>query len=171
MAQALAHAQWDVGSTLLELGRASEALVVLEAGIRTIDALSEFDTRDDEAARMRNILRDNRAQALSALGRRREAVAAYDAGAERWRAMWLNDPNPVRARDYAIALDVDGGIHAQAGDLWRACQLYEQAGRVLAALKASSGLTDFDAASTLDQIAQHRRRDCRMGAGHWRPSR
>jgi tetratricopeptide (TPR) repeat protein len=163
--QAAAHAGWDLGSSLLEAGRADEALAILNRAALEIGTLTSFDTQDDEAARLRNIIEDNRAQTLAKLGRKQEAAALYDAGVERWAQAWRRAPTPMRLRDYAIALEVDGTVHAGNGDIAQACRVFDQARRQFDILRAQHALPAFDEQQSVRPNSEHLARYCTRAPG------
>jgi serine/threonine-protein kinase len=156
--QAVARSAWALGSTMLERGHAAEAFDLLSQGDREIRALTEFDTRDDEAARMRNIIDDARAQALAQAGNAPDAMRLLDAGVARWRAMWRAAPNPIRLRDYAIALQTAGAMRADHGDPHSACTDYRAADRLFAS--DARRLTPFDVQTTLTSIRAGEAKNC-----------
>ncbi len=157
---ALVRATWSLGSTILERGRGPEAAALLAVGLGEVEPLIRFDPRDDEAARLRNIIADARAQAVVKAGRRLEGVRQIEAGVKRWQNAWRSDPNPIRLRDYAIAVGVAGGLRANLGDLAIACTDYRLARSLLADAARQRVLTPFDAQTTLAQIRAGEQRSC-----------
>jgi tRNA A-37 threonylcarbamoyl transferase component Bud32/tetratricopeptide (TPR) repeat protein len=123
-----ARSTWALGTTLIDLGRSSEALPLLERGVAETRAMTATDRDDADAQRMLRILEVAYAQALSGVGRADEAIEVMAATIERRRAAWLAKPTEAMSqRDYAVGIAAYGDLLAQNGRTEQACGIYSEA--------------------------------------------
>jgi hypothetical protein len=85
---ALQRQQWNLGTTLVDLGQAGEALVVLAAARRGWMAMAAADPEDESLAAWVRVIRISYGQALSAAGRSGDAIAELGASVAD-RRLWL----------------------------------------------------------------------------------
>lgn len=157
----LPRARWSLGATLVELGRADQALAILQKGTTEARAVAAFDTADSDAARAAQITENAWAQALSATGRSKEAIAILDRSVADRRRLWREQPQEARRlRDYAVGLAMLGDAEVVGKQVQSACGRYDEVETAFAELNRIGRATALDAASTLKQARAQRDKHC-----------
>ncbi len=159
--RALATSRWALGTTLLSIRKAKEALPVLDAGVGEAERLVAFDASDQDAKRTLRITRIARAQALAAVHRYPEAIGLLrDQVAER-RTVWLDGGGKAEAaRDYAISLSALGDVEADARRRAEACADYARSQEAFEAIRRQGRLTDLDRDYALGKLRQQTGKLC-----------
>lgn len=142
--RAVSRAGWALGTTLLSLDRAREALHLLETADREAESLVAFDPEDEQARRTLVIVRHGRAQALAGVGRYDEALPLLRARADALRESLRRRPNFQTERDYALAIASLADVYADAKRTGPACRAYAEAMGVWKHLERSKRLTRLD---------------------------
>ncbi|HEX8232517.1 MAG TPA: serine/threonine-protein kinase [Caulobacteraceae bacterium] len=163
--RALSRAGWALGTTLLSLNRAAEALPLLEAADRRAQALVAFDPEDEQARRTFAIVRQARAQALALLRRYDEALPLLVARADELREALRLHPSFQIERDYAIALASVADAHADARRAGPACRAYADAMQVWDDLRRKKQLTRLDQDYAIRLIRERTRTLCPTVSG------
>lgn len=151
----LARAQWQIGSTFVDLDRNAEALPILQAGLANAREVAAFDAADAGAQRQVRILAIATAQALAGLRRFDEAIPMLLGSVEeRRRLMIVSGGRPQAVRDYSVAIASLGDVYAQAGRHAEACESFRQASAVFEDMRRSGALTRFDADYPMQSLAR-----------------
>lgn len=157
----LPRSRWALGSTLLEVGGAKEALPLLETGVVESQAIADAELADVDAARALGIMIATRAQALSFLGRNAEAIEGLEDVVARRRALAARYPDEVmRKRDVAVSLSMLADVEAGAGRMASACARYGEVEGIFAALRKMGRATALDDDSTLKMVRESRAKRC-----------
>ncbi|MBY8823807.1 serine/threonine-protein kinase [Sphingomonas colocasiae] len=160
-----ARATWALGTTLIDIDRAAEALPMLEQGLAEIRALIAQDRDNADAQRMLRIQEIAYTQALGRTGRADEAVAMLAANVETRRRSWLAQPGEaMRLRDYAIAIAALGDLQAEHGRTAEACRTYDQADIMFGRLKRDGKFIEIDRDYSQRLLNEARARYCRNRA-------
>lgn len=148
----LAFTQFNIASTLQELGRAPEELAAIRRGVEVSDILNTFET-SPRARHVDNIVRMQLAVALSDNGRHSEAIATALAGVEARRAAARARPDDYNvARGVPVGLKPLGEIYLAAGRRADACAAYQSARRAWMDLQKRVALNDFDGGPELKEV-------------------
>ncbi|MBU2305541.1 MAG: serine/threonine protein kinase [Alphaproteobacteria bacterium] len=152
MLSPLAYAQFNMSSTLQELKRPKEELATIERGVEVSTLLNAVE-RSPQATHVDNIVRMQRAVALSHNGRHSEAIAAALASLASRRAAAAARPEDYNAaRTVAVGMTPLGDIYLAAGRRREACGAYQEARHTWLALKSRVGLNGFDDGPGLVEI-------------------
>ncbi len=157
----IARAEWALGSTISEFGNAKEAIAVLADGSTRGRAIMNADPDDQDARRMLRILENARGQALSLAGRVDEGIAIIRENIAERKA-WLDRKprDPMRMRDYMVAIKGLGDLQINHGRGEDACKTYEQAWQLIALIRARGQLTALDLMSASKSVEEQRMRHC-----------
>ncbi len=124
----LAVSRWSSSLTLTELGRHAESLVDSELAMAQADRLIALDPGNDNAHRLRMILRSDRALVLGRLGRFAEAIALAQASLRERRERAERTPELAEpARDALVPLHALADLYWRQGDKAAACATARQA--------------------------------------------
>ena len=138
-------ARWNLGTTLLSLGEAKAALVLLEQAAALVPQLTNFEPSDDNVMRTESITNLAYAQALAANGQIERGFNNLRSQVERRKQRHTADPEvPEYARSYAIALGALGDMLAENGRATEACNVLAQADAVFEGLQRRNRLASFD---------------------------
>lgn len=146
---AAARAEWALGSTLVGLERAGEALPILERGLARARANVAFDPQDEEARRLVRTLAAAHAQALSGVGRHDEAIALVLAQVAEREALVRTVRTVESERDLAVLLGSLGETYQDAGRRSDACAAYRRNAGALTAMADGGRLSGMDRDYTL----------------------
>jgi eukaryotic-like serine/threonine-protein kinase len=143
---AFARQGWNLGTSLIELGHARDALPLLTDAQATMARVVAEDPDDMVAARRLRAYELAQAQALAAAGDTNAAVALLERNIAARRAWAAQSPDDsARARDLAVAVaalaDVEGAAHRRPA----ACRLYAELRGIRAALARRGRLSRLDA--------------------------
>lgn len=156
----LAFTQFNIASTLQEMGRAREELAAIQRGVEVSAILGSFET-SPRARHVDNIVRMQLAVALSDNGRHDEAIAAAVAGVEARRAAARAQPGDYNvARAVPVGLKPLGEIYLAAGRRSEACGAYQAARVAWTDLQKRVGLNDFDGGPELKEVEGKARAAC-----------
>ncbi len=140
----LAYTDFNVASTLAEFGRYREGLDWINRGVATAAKLRAFED-SPRAHHVENIVRLQRAVALSQLDRYDEAIAEARANIAARKARAAASPNDYEARRAVpVALRPFAEILHSAGRTQEACATLFETTAAWDALARTSGLTGFD---------------------------
>ncbi len=124
----LAVSRWSSSLTLTELGRHAESLVDSELAMAQADRLIALDPGNDNAHRLRMILRSDRALVLGRLGRFAEAIDLAQASLRERRERAERTPELAEpARDALVPLHALADLYWRQGDKAAACATARQA--------------------------------------------
>lgn len=124
----LAVSRWSSSLTLTELGRHAESLVDSELAMAQADRLIALDPGNDNAHRLRMILRSDRALVLGRLGRFAEAIALAQASLRERRERAERTPELAEpARDALVPLHALADLYWRQGDRAAACATAHEA--------------------------------------------
>lgn len=124
----LAVSRWSSSLTLTELGRHAESLVDSELAMAQADRLIALDPGNDNAHRLRMILRSDRALVLGRLGRFAEAIELAQASLRERRERAERTPELAEpARDALVPLHALADLYWRQGDKAAACATARQA--------------------------------------------
>lgn len=128
MIDSLAVSRWSSSLTLTELGRHAESLVDSELAMAQADRLIALDPGNDNAHRLRMILRSDRALVLGRLGRFAEAIELAQASLRERRERAERTPELAEpARDALVPLHALADLYWRQGDKAAACATARQA--------------------------------------------
>jgi len=160
----VARAQWALGSTLATAGDPHEAVAILTEASRRTKQILIADPEDEDARRMVRIVENARGQALAAAGQVEAGVGIIRGNIAERKAHLDRRPNdPMRMRDYMVAIKGLGDLQIQYGRRDDACRTYEQARQLIELIKRRGQLTALDLMSASKQVEEVRVRQC---AGH-----
>lgn len=152
---------WNIGTTLMQLGEPRQALPILAAGTDEARAVLAFDPADNEARRNLRVIAAAQAQALALNGRRSEAMAMLTAQLDADEARARADTGNARLdRDVlydrmVIGETLDGGHDRPATCAW------DRATRDRIAAFARRGhLSGLDAANNVKLVNARITRNC-----------
>jgi tetratricopeptide (TPR) repeat protein len=162
----IARAQWALGSTLAGYGDAQEAVAMLTDSARRSREILEADPEDEDARRMLRIIENARGQALAQVGRLDEGIAIVRANiAERKAYLDQRADDPMRLRDYMIAIKGLGDMQLEHGRRADACRTYAWARKVIGVIKARGQLTALDLMSSARSVEDAGRKECAAFTG------
>ena len=157
----VARAGWALGSTLLDLGRPTEAEPLLARAESRYERLRLLEPDDRELARSLDITASARAQALVQLRRFAEAETMLRRSVDFRAAHLAADPRNASAhRDLAIARAALGDALAERGERRSACAVYAQAARDFELIRASGRLSNLDRDYGLRRLLERQARHC-----------
>lgn len=164
----LAFTQFNVSSTLQEMGRRREELAAIRRGVEVSTLLLAFEN-SPRARHVDNIVRMQHAVALSDNGRHDEAIAEALAGVEARRAAAAARPDDYNsARAVPVGMKPLGEIYLAAGRRRDACAAYQAAVAAWRDLQKKTPLNDFDGGPELKEVEAKARATCgtlaRLGA-------
>ncbi len=150
----LAYTDFNVASTLAEFGRYREGLEWIDRGVATAEKLRAFED-SPRAHHVENIVRLQRAVALSQLHRYGEALAEARANIAARRARAVASPNDYEAqRAVPVALRPFAEMLHAAGRTAEACATLHETTAAWNALAKVSGLTGFDRSDETQQAVK-----------------
>ena len=158
---ALQRQQWNVGGTLVDLGRPQQAVERLRTSHAGWLKMAKADPEDGSVASWVRITRISLGSALAVAGQFDEAIRALSQSVAE-RRVWLAEKptDPERQRALVVGLNGLGDALALAGRTGEACALYaESSGRVSVMDKAGS-LTALDRGSIVRQLQHNSGRWC-----------
>ncbi len=156
-----AWAHYNLGSTLLQVGRHREGLAALQPGLALAERLAAFDRSDAMARRLHGSLSSMIGQGLSGAGRHAEAIEALGrvVGARRTAAL-APLAEPQDRRDLATALTALADANAAAGQRPQACQVYRQGQAVFADMDRRGVVARMDRDYALRLLTEGMSRAC-----------
>ncbi|MBX3482204.1 serine/threonine-protein kinase [Phenylobacterium sp.] len=165
----LAFTQFNLSSTLQEMGRHADELAAAQRGVEVSALLGAFED-SPRARHVDNIVRMQHAVALSDNGRHAEAIAEATAGVEaRRRAAAARPDDYNSARAVPVGMKPLGEIYLAAGKRREACAAYQAAVAAWRDLRKRTPLNDFDGGPELKEVEAKARATCgtmaRLGAG------
>lgn len=161
MNRRVARAQWALGSTIAEFGNAHEAVDVLADSSRRSIAILAADPDDQDARRMLRIVENARGQALSQIGQLDKGIAIVRANiAERKAYLDQRPHDPMRMRDYMVAIKGLGDMQLGHGRRADGCKTYEWARQVIQLIKARGQLTELDLMMAAKSVDEARVKQC-----------
>ena len=159
--RALATARWALGTTLVTVGKFSQALPVLEAATADSERLVAFDTADQDARRTLRLMKFAKAQALAGLRRFDEAIALLSQQVAERLAIWRGAEERMEAaRDYAVAVVALADVQAMAGRKADACVSYDRARSAFEAIRRKGRLTGLDQDHAIRLLDEHSSQVC-----------
>jgi serine/threonine-protein kinase len=139
------EAHWGLGSTLLGLDRAKDALVEMQAAAALVPKLITYQPDDIGAQRTERIVYSALAQALAMSGRFKEGVALLkDEVAKSERLAEAPGATPEHTRSYAIRLAMLADLYADNHVAAEACPIYAKADLIFDDLDKRGILTKLD---------------------------
>ncbi len=148
----LAYTDFDVASTLGELGRNRERLERIDQGVAIATKLRAFED-SPRAHHVESIVRLERAAALSELHRYTEAIAEAQTNVAARKARAAASPKDYEAqRAVPVALRPFAEILNRAGRRSEACATLSETHAAWDALARRSGLTGFDQSDETHQV-------------------
>lgn len=156
------RASWALGTTLIDVGRAREALPLLDRA-RTMARASVTEDRDDaDALRLAGIVDLAHSQAFAGVGRADEAIAEMTANVESRRAEWVARPAEImHLRDYAIASAALGDVLAEHRRVAEACRRYGEAEALFDRIRRAGKFINLDRDYADRLITQAQEKYCR----------
>ncbi len=141
----LQREQWNVGTTLIDLGRAAEALPMLKSSRDGWLAMASADPEDGSVASWVRTARLAYGQALAAAGQTGPAIAELSASlADRRRWLAGKPDNAERQRALLVGLNALADVFGEAGRRAEACVLYDEAGGVIDRMVGAGSFTQLD---------------------------
>jgi hypothetical protein len=155
------RARWALATTLLQRGRAREALAELNVAAEPIPRLLAFEPEDEAARRLDRIVLTARAQALAMSGDLEEGVRLLRAQIASREALHRSAPDVADyARAYAISLAMLGDLYVDNGRNREACPVYAQSRALFEGLAAREVLSQQDRASALRMVLERQAQAC-----------
>ena len=140
---------WNVESVLVELGRNSEGLAVIDRGVADAELMRLFEN-STRARHVADIVHTQRAEALAALGRSDDAVAQLRSVLADARATAAAFPASFEAaRALPVILRPAAEIYRTAGRPAEACAALAEAQQAWRRLSATTPLPGYDIATEL----------------------
>ncbi len=159
--RALATARWALGTTLVTVGKFSQALPVLDAATADSERLIAFDAADQDARRTMRLMKFAKAQALAGLRRFDEAIALLSQQVAERLAIWRRAEDRMEAaRDYAVAVVALADVQALAGRKTAACASYDQARAAFDDIRRKGRLTGLDQDHAIRLLDEHSGQVC-----------
>lgn len=161
MNRRISRGQWALGSTIAGFGDPREAVAILTDGSRRARAILAADPDDEDARRMLRISENARGQAVAQAGQIDAGIAIIRGNIAERKAYLDRRPNdPMRMRDYMVAIKGLGDLQIQHGRREEACHTYEQARQLIEIIKARGQLTALDLESASKQVEAVRVKEC-----------
>ncbi len=157
----LQRQQWNVGTTLVDAGRAAEALPMLKESRDGWLAMASADPEDGAVASWVRVARAAYGQALTGAGQTEAAIAELSASLAD-RREWLADKpdNAERQRALIIGLQALADAVSAAGRKAEACAMLGEAGGMVQRMTRAGSFSQQDRDSILPLLAQGRARVC-----------
>ena len=161
----LQRQQWNVGTTLIDAGRAAEALPMLKESRDGWKAMARADPEDGAVASWVRIAELAYGQALLAAGQVEPAIAELS-GSLAGRREWLADKpdNAERQRALIIGLQTLADALGVAGRRAEACALLGEATGMVQRMTKAGSFTQLDRDSMGPLLADGLRQHCAMAA-------
>ena len=142
---ALQRQQWNLGSTLTELGDPAAAVPLLLASRNGWMAMARADPQDESLAAWVRVTQLSHGEALRAAGQPAAAIAELAATLAD-RRLWLADrpDSPERQRGLVTGLNALADALAVTGRAGEACPLLAEAGAITARMARAGSLTALD---------------------------
>ncbi len=158
---AVLRQQWNLGATLTDIGRSSEALPALEAARSGWLAMAKADPQDEAVASWVRTTRMSYGEALAGAGRTDAAVTELASSLADRRTWLAAEPaNAERRRALIVGINALADVLAPAGRRGEACALYTESAAMAARMAAAGSLTGLDRDSVLKQLDGNRSRYC-----------
>ena len=142
---ALLRQQWNLGTNLIDLGRADEALPMLHESRDGWLAMARADPADGAVASWVRTARLAYGEALAGAGQSAAAVAELSASLADRREWLAQQPeNAERRRALVVGLNALADALAAAGRAAEACGLYSESGAMIQRMAAAGSLTRLD---------------------------
>ena len=159
--QRLARQRWALASTILSLDRNAEALTLLTATAKDLRQMVAFDTDDEEAARLLQMVELDRAEALADVGRVDEGLVLLRANIDSRQAWFARAPTELRRfRDLVVAVKLLGDVQVRHNRVRAGCLEYLEFHKLVSQMAARGNLAEMDMAYTLKGIAETEARFC-----------
>jgi len=161
-----ARAGWVLGGTLVEMGpdAQAEADQLLSKSLQLTDNLQMLEPEDKDLLRMRSVIAASEAQALSGLGRVKEAVTMMEEAVRQRRTLWnAASGDWAIARDVATSLDLFGDVLVSAREIGRACTVYQQSLDVFEQMRAAGRLAKLDEDTIQKDVRDAMKKHCSGG--------
>ncbi len=155
------RARWALATTLLQRGRAREALAELNVAAEPIPRLLAFEPADEASRRLDRIVLTARAQALAMSGNLEEGVRLLRTQIASREALHRGSPQVADyARAYAISLAMLADLYADNRRSHEACPLYAQSRALFENLASRGVLSEQDRASALRMVLERQAQTC-----------
>lgn len=155
------RARWALATTLLQRGRAREALAELNVAAEPIPRLLAFEPADEASRRLDRIVLTARAQALAMSGNLEEGVRLLRTQIASREALHRGSPQVADyARAYAISLAMLADLYADNRRSRDACPLYAQSRALFENLASRGVLSEQDRASALRMVLERQAQTC-----------
>lgn len=155
------RARWALATTLLQRGRAREALAELNVAAEPIPRLLAFEPADEASRRLDRIVLTARAQALAMSGNLEEGVRLLRTQIASREALHRGSPQVADyARAYAISLAMLADLYADNRRSREACPLYAQSRALFENLASRGVLSEQDRASALRMVLERQAQTC-----------
>ena len=159
--QRLARQRWALASTILSLDRNAEALTLLTATAKDLRQMVAFDTDDEEAARLLQMVELDRAEALADVGRVDEGLVLLRANIDSRKAWLARAPTELRRfRDLVVAVKLLGDVQVRHNRVRAGCLEYLEFHKLVSQMSARGNLAEMDMAYTLKGIAETEAQFC-----------
>ncbi len=147
-----AHGAFDLASTQFELGKQQQAVVTMQAAIKSIAELRKFD-RSVSARHQENTITMEYATELRALGKIAEAETWFNRSIEGRRETARMEPDSYdEVRSLPVGLRVRGQLYRDYGDLAKGCADFREALALWQELDRRKMMSEFDRGSAYAQI-------------------
>ena len=155
------RARWALATTLLQRGRAREALAELNVAAEPIPRLLAFEPADEASRRLDRIVLTARAQVLAMSGNLEEGVRLLRTQIASREALHRGSPQVADyARAYAISLAMLADLYAANRRSREACPLYAQSRALFENLASRGVLSEQDRASALRMVLERQAQTC-----------
>ncbi len=162
---ALQRQQWNVGTTLIDVGRANAALPILRSSRDGWMAMARADPDDGAVTSWVRIARLAYGQALAAAGSSETAIAELSASlAERREWLADNPGNAERQRALIVGLNALADVLGAAGRSAEACAAWGESGAMMVRMRKTGSLTQLDRDSMVPLRDAGMARHCRATA-------
>ena len=163
---ALQRQQWNLGTTLTDVGRGPEALAMLRAARDGWMAMGRADPEDESVAAWGRIARLAYGEALAGAGHTDAAIAELSASLAD-RRQWLAEQpdNAERRRALVVGLNALADVLAPAGRRLEACQLYGESKAMSDRMARAGMLTKLDRDSMVKLLDEGLARYCAAPPG------
>jgi len=157
----IGRAQWALGSTIIDYGDQTEAVAMLRDALVRTRSISMADPADQDARRMVRIVENALGQSLAASGHFDEGAAILARNiAERREWLARKPDDPMRMRDYMVAIKGLGDMQVQFGRAADGCRTYEETDRLIAIIRQRGQLTALDLVSVIKTMEAARAKAC-----------
>ncbi|WP_426169074.1 hypothetical protein [Sandarakinorhabdus sp. DWP1-3-1] len=156
--------QGNLGTTLVDAGRAGAALPLLSASRAGWLAMAAADPQDESVASWVRTTRLSYGEGLAAAGRTGDAIVELSASlADRRRWLATQPQNAERRRALVVGLNALGDALAAGGRQGEACGLFAEADTMIRCMAGAGSLTRLDADSLQAILRQSIARHCPSG--------